>query len=40
LLLLDWMLPGVSGAQFARELRRDELTAELAIIMVTARVDA
>jgi two-component system phosphate regulon response regulator PhoB len=40
LLLLDWMLPGVSGAEFARELRRDELTADLAIIMVTARVDA
>ncbi|MES1927651.1 phosphate regulon transcriptional regulatory protein phoB [Salinisphaera dokdonensis CL-ES53] len=40
LVLLDWMLPGVSGAEFARELRRDELTADLAIIMVTARVDA
>lgn len=40
LVLLDWMLPGVSGAQFARELRRDELTADIAIIMVTARVDA
>ena len=40
LILLDWMLPGVSGVEFARELRRDELTADLAIIMVTARVDA
>ena len=40
LVLVDWMLPGVSGAEFARELRRDELTADLAIIMVTARVDA
>ena len=40
LVLLDWMLPGVSGAEFARELRRDELTAQLPVIMVTARVDA
>lgn len=39
LMLLDWMLPGVSGAEFARELRRDDLTRELPIIMVTARVD-
>lgn len=39
IVLLDWMLPGMSGAEFARELRRDELTAELPIIMVTARVD-
>jgi len=39
LLLLDWMLPGASGAEFARELRRDDLTREMPIIMVTARVD-
>ncbi len=39
MVLLDWMLPGVSGAEFARELRRDDLSADLPIIMVTARVD-
>lgn len=39
LILLDWMLPGVSGAEFARELRRDDLTRDLPIIMVTARVE-
>lgn len=38
-LLLDWMLPSVSGAEFARELRRAELTCTLPIIMVTARGD-
>lgn len=38
LMLLDWMLPGASGGELARELRRDELTADLPIIMVTARV--
>ena len=27
LILIDWMLPGVSGIELARELRRDELTA-------------
>lgn len=39
LVLLDWMLPGASGAEFARELRRTELTRALPVIMVTARVE-
>ncbi len=33
------MLPGVSGMELAREWRRDELTENLPIILVTARVD-
>ncbi len=37
LVLLDWMLPGMSGLEFARRLRRDELTREVPIIMLTAR---
>ncbi len=37
LLLLDWMLPGTSGLQFARELRHDPATCDLPIIMLTAR---
>jgi two-component system, OmpR family, phosphate regulon response regulator PhoB len=37
LILLDWMLPGVSGIDYARRLRRDELTREVPIIMLTAR---
>lgn len=37
LLLLDWMLPGISGVEFARRLKRDENTAELPIIMLTAK---
>ena len=36
LVLLDWMIPGVSGIELARELRGDPLTRELPIIMVTA----
>lgn len=37
LILLDWMLPGISGIEYARQLRRDELTREIPIIMLTAR---
>ncbi len=37
LLLLDWMLPGTSGIELARRLKRDPLTAALPIIMLTAR---
>ncbi|HHJ14351.1 MAG TPA: phosphate regulon transcriptional regulatory protein PhoB [Gammaproteobacteria bacterium] len=37
LLLLDWMLPGMSGIDLARRLRGDELTRNLPIIMLTAR---
>ncbi|MBP7079677.1 MAG: phosphate regulon transcriptional regulator PhoB [Rhodocyclaceae bacterium] len=37
LVLLDWMLPGVSGIEFARRLRRDARTKSLPIIMLTAR---
>jgi two-component system phosphate regulon response regulator PhoB len=37
LILLDWMLPGVSGIDYARRLRRDDLTRNVPIIMLTAR---
>jgi two-component system phosphate regulon response regulator PhoB len=37
LILLDWMLPGVSGIEFARRLKKDQLTAEIPIIMLTAK---
>lgn len=37
LMLLDWMLPGVSGLDFARQLRRDDSSRELPVIMLTAR---
>lgn len=39
LVLLDWMLPGTSGIDFARELNTNESTRELPIIMVTARAE-
>ncbi len=37
LILLDWMLPGTSGLDLARRWRREALTREVPIIMLTAR---
>jgi two-component system phosphate regulon response regulator PhoB len=37
LILLDWMLPGVSGIEFARELKTNVTTRDIPLIMVTAR---
>lgn len=39
LILLDWMLPGISGIDFARRLKKEELTRELPIILLTARAE-
>ncbi len=37
LLLLDWMLPGLSGIELCRRLRAREDTERLPVIMLTAR---
>ena len=37
LIILDWMLPGMSGIDFARRLKSDEYTKGIPIIMLTAR---
>ncbi|WP_298574757.1 phosphate regulon transcriptional regulator PhoB [uncultured Luteimonas sp.] len=37
LILLDWMLPGTSGLELARRWRKDTLTRDVPIIMLTAR---
>ncbi|MCF6282753.1 MAG: phosphate regulon transcriptional regulator PhoB [Candidatus Polarisedimenticolaceae bacterium] len=37
LLLLDWMLPGRSGLELARELKRNSATRSMPIIMLTAK---
>jgi two-component system phosphate regulon response regulator PhoB len=39
LVLLDWMLPGMSGVDFSRRLRGDPRTRDLPVIMVTARAE-
>jgi two-component system, OmpR family, phosphate regulon response regulator PhoB len=37
LILLDWMLPGISGLELARRLRTDGRSRQVPIIMLTAR---
>ena len=37
LIILDWMMPGKSGVQFARELRSNPLTQAIPILMLTAK---
>lgn len=37
LMLLDWMLPGMSGIELAREIKRHPALRELPVIMLTAR---
>lgn len=39
MVLLDWMMPGTSGVEFARRLRKDEVTADVPVIMLTAKAD-
>src|SRR3954467_12345634 len=37
LVVLDWMLPGISGIELCRRLRAQPATAQLPIVMLTAR---
>lgn len=37
LILLDWMLPGGSGINLIKHLKRDELTRQIPVVMLTAR---
>ena len=37
LILLDWMLPGMSGLEFAKWLKRDDRLCDIPLIMLTAR---
>ena len=39
LVLVDWMLPDMSGLELTRALKRDKDTQELPIIMLTARAE-
>jgi two-component system phosphate regulon response regulator PhoB len=39
ILLLDWMLPGLSGVEYVRHLRAEKLTRDVPIIMLTARTE-
>ena len=37
IVLLDWMLPGGSGIELLRRLKRDKVTEEIPVIMLTAK---
>ena len=39
LILLDWMMPGISGVEYARELKTAAQTKDIPVIMVTARAE-
>ena len=38
LILLDWMLPGGSGIQFIKHLKRESMTRDIPVVMLTARL--
>ena len=37
LILLDWMLPGISGVEWARRLKKESVYKDIPIILLTAR---
>ncbi len=39
LVIIDWMLPDTSGLELTRQLKRDRITRELPVIMLTARAE-
>jgi two-component system phosphate regulon response regulator PhoB len=39
LILMDWMLPDVSGLELVRRIKRDAITSHIPIIMLTAKTE-
>ncbi len=39
LILLDWMLPSMSGVEFTRQLKKDRILMNIPIIMLTAKAE-
>jgi len=38
IILMDWMMPGISGLELTRRLRKESYTEDIPIIMLTAKV--
>lgn len=38
IVLMDWMMPGISGLELTRRLRKDSFTEDVPIIMLSARI--
>ena len=38
IILMDWMMPGISGIELTRRLRKEPVTSDIPIIMLTAKV--
>ncbi|MDQ7050193.1 MAG: phosphate regulon transcriptional regulator PhoB [Enterobacterales bacterium] len=39
LIVVDWMMPGESGVEFIRQIKRDQVLSEIPCMMLTARVE-
>jgi len=39
LIILDWMLPGISGVEMCRRMKKDKNNSDIPIIMLTAKAD-
>jgi two-component system phosphate regulon response regulator PhoB len=39
MVLLDWVLPGIPGLSFARQLRRNQRTRDISLVLISERVD-
>ena len=40
LIIIDWMMPALSGPQVMRQLRRNEVTSHIPLLMLSARNDS
>ncbi len=39
LMIVDWMMPGESGIEFIKKLKKDPVLSEIPVLMLTARVE-
>ena len=39
LMIVDWMMPGESGIEFIKHIKKDDILADIPVMMLTARVE-